>query len=258
MSVESNTTAARLDGRVAMITGSGGGMGRAHAVMMSERGADIVVQDIDANTAEETAQMVRDRGRRALALCYDIAVVEQSRHAIETIDQELGGVDILVNNAGLGGKGAKFEEIDETLFTRMISVHLTGHFFLTQFVLPHMKAQRRGKIINISSRWAMTGAAEAPHYIACKSALLGLTKSWALEFAPWNIHVNAVAPGGVWSNMVLQSRGEEFIKAQEKTVPLQRWAQSEEYAYAVCFLASSQADFITGQTLSPNGGASIV
>jgi 3-oxoacyl-[acyl-carrier protein] reductase len=253
-----NDTSARLDDRVAMITGSGAGMGRAHAVMMAERGADVVVQDIDPATAEETAEMVRDHGRRALALTYDIADVDESRRALETVNRELGGVDILVNNAGIGGNGASFEEIDEALFARFIGVHLTGHFFLTQLVVPHMKAQRRGKIINISSRWAMTGAAEAPHYVACKSALLGLTKAWALELAPWNIHVNAVAPGGVWSDMVRKSRGEDFIRSMEKTVPLKRWAQPVEYAYAVCFLASSQADFITGQTLSPNGGASIV
>ena len=250
--------AASLSGKVAMITGSGAGMGRAHALLMAERGADVVVQDIDAEGAEQTAEGVRERGRRALVMAYDVADTARSRAAVGEIVDALGSLDILVNNAGLGGQGKRFEDIDEALFARLLGVHLTGHFFLTQAAVPHMKARRAGKIINISSRWAMTGAAEAPHYIACKSALLGLTKSWALELAPWNIQVNAVAPGGVWTDMVLKSRGEAFIREQAAKVPLGRWAQPEEYAGAVCFLASAEADFITGQTLSPNGGASIV
>ena len=250
--------AASLRGRVAMVTGSGAGMGRAHALLMAERGADVVVQDINAEGAEQTAAAVRERGRRALCLAYDIADVARSREAVSRVERDFGHLDILVNNAGLGGQGKRFEDIDEALFARMIGVHLSGHFFLTQAAVVGMKARRMGKIINISSRWAMTGAGEAPHYIACKSALLGLTKSWALELAPWNIHVNAVAPGGVWTDMVLQSRGEAFIREQAAKVPLGRWAEPHEYAYAVCFLASAEADFITGQTLSPNGGASIV
>ena len=247
-----------LAGKVALITGSGAGMGRAHALLMAERGADVAVQDIHADTAEETAAGVRERGRRALVLAHDIADVAACRESVRKVEEEFGRLDILVNNAGLGGQGKAFEDIDEALFARMVGVHLTGHFFLAQAAVAGMKQRRSGKIINISSRWAMTGAAEAPHYIACKSALLGLTKAWALEFAPWNIQVNAVAPGGVWTDMVLKSRGEAFIREQAEKVPLKRWAQPEEYAYAVCFLASAEADFITGQTLSPNGGASIV
>ena len=250
--------AASLAGRVAMITGSGAGMGRAHALLMAARGAHIVVQDIEMATAEATAEAVRERGVQALALGYDIADVARTREAVRQAEAHFGHIDILVNNAGIGGQGKRFEEVDEALFQRMVGVHLTGHFFLTQAVVPGMKQRRTGKIINISSRWAMNGAAEAPHYIAMKSALLGLTKSWALELAPWNIQVNAVAPGGVWTDMVLKSRGEEFIRAQAEKVPLKRWAHPHEYAYAVCFLASGQADFITGQTLSPNGGAAIV
>jgi len=258
--MQQQTTAdpASLEGRVAMITGSGAGMGRAHAWLMAERGADVVVQDIDADTAEATAAGVRERGRQALVLAYDIADVARSREAVAQVNERFGRLDILVNNAGLGGQGKRFEEVDEVLFQRMVGVHLTGHFFLAQAAVPGMKERRSGKIINISSRWAMNGAAEAPHYIAMKSALLGLTKSWALELAPWNIQVNAVAPGGVWTDMVLKSRGEAFIREQAAKVPLGRWAQAHEYAYAVCFLASAQGDFITGQTLSPNGGAAIV
>ncbi len=251
-------TAHRLDGRVALVTGAGAGMGRAHAIMMAERGADIVIIDQNRDTAEDTAKICRQHGRKALAFGHDIQDVAANDAMVAKALKELGSIDVLVNNAGIGGARKKLEDIDEALYDRMVGVHLTGHFFLVKAVVPSMKARRWGSIVNISSRWAMTGADNSSHYIACKTALLGLTKAWAKEFASWNIRVNAVAPGGVWTDMVLKSAGEAFIREEEKKVPLKRWAQPEEYAYAVCFLASDESSFITGQTLSPNGGMSIV
>ncbi len=251
-------TAHRLDGRVALITGSGAGMGRAHAIMMAERGADIAVMDQSRDGAEETAKACRQHGRKALVFAHDIQDLDANTKMVADIDRQLGRIDILVNNAGIGGGRKKLEDIDEALYDTMFGIHLTGHFFLTKDVVPGMKERRTGSIINISSRWALTGADNSSHYIACKTALLGLTKAWAKEFAPWNIRVNAIAPGGVWTDMVLKSAGEAHIREEEKKVPLGRWAQPEEYAYAACFLASEESSFITGQTLSPNGGMSIV
>jgi 3-oxoacyl-[acyl-carrier protein] reductase len=248
----------RLDGRVALITGSGAGMGRAHAIMMAERGADVVIMDVNREAAEDTAKICRQHGQKALAFGHDIQDLAKNDAMVSEATRALGSIDILVNNAGIGGGRKKLEEIDEAIYDRMMGVHLTGHFFITKAVVPKMKERRWGSIVNISSRWAMTGADNSSHYIAFKTSLLGLTKAWAKEFAPWNIRVNAVAPGGVWTDMVLRSAGEAFIREEEKKVPLKRWAQPEEYAYAVCFLASDEASFITGQTLSPNGGMSIV
>jgi 3-oxoacyl-[acyl-carrier protein] reductase len=140
----------------------------------------------------------------------------------------------------------------------MIAVHVRGAFFATQAVVPAMKLRRYGKIINISSIWGMTGAPVAPHYCAAKAALLGATKAWAKELAPWNIHVNAVAPGGVRSGGPVKHDTPEVLKAKEARVPLKRYCEPVEMSYAVAYLASPEADFVTGQVISPNGGEVIV
>jgi 3-oxoacyl-[acyl-carrier protein] reductase len=140
----------------------------------------------------------------------------------------------------------------------MFAVHVKGSFFAAQAVIPGMKERRYGKIVNISSMWGMTGAPVAPHYCAAKAALLGFTKAWAKELAPWNIHVNAVAPGGVKSGGPIKLDSAETLKAKEARVPLKRYCEPVEIAYAVAYLASPEADFVTGQVISPNGGEVIV
>ena len=246
-----------LQNKVALITGAGDGMGRAHALLMADRGADIIVSDIRADAAERTAEEVRSRGRRAHVGVVDVADVEGVQAMVAQGVGELGPVDILVNNAGYGQR-ALIDEITEDDFDRMFAVHVRGSFFCAQAVIPAMKERRYGKIINISSMWGMAGAPVASHYCAAKAALLGFTKSWAKELAPWNIHVNAIAPGGVRSGGPMKLDDSEVLRAKEAKVPLKRYCQPIEIAYAVAYLASPQADFITGQVLSPNGGELIV
>jgi 3-oxoacyl-[acyl-carrier protein] reductase len=246
-----------LDDKVALITGAGDGMGRAHALLMAERGADIVIADINADGAAATADAVRKLGRNAHVAVVDMADVAAVKAMVAEASKAAGAIDILVNNAGYGQR-ATTEEITEDDFDRMIAVHVRGSFFCTQAVLPAMKAQRYGKIVNIASIWGMTGAPVAPHYCAAKAALLGFTKAWAKELAPWNIHVNAVAPGGVRSGGPIKLDSAEVLKAKEQEVPLKRYCEPIEMSYAVAFLASREADFITGQVLSPNGGQVIV
>jgi 3-oxoacyl-[acyl-carrier protein] reductase len=248
----------QLAGKVALITGSGStGMGRAHALLMAQRGADVVVHDVDAAGAQETAAMVRATGRTARVLVADITDVKTMTAGVRQAEAELGHIDVLVNNAGIG-QHLSIEEIDEAAYQRMFDVHVKGTLFTTQVLVPGMKQRRYGKIINISSIWGMVGAPTASHYCAAKAALLGFTKAWAKELAPYNIHVNAVAPGGVLTPMPIKVQGMERIREKEKKVPLQRWATPEEIAYTVAFLASPEADFITGQVISPNGGETIV
>ncbi|MFN6976490.1 MAG: SDR family NAD(P)-dependent oxidoreductase [Gemmobacter sp.] len=246
-----------LSGKIALITGAGDGMGRAHALLMAERGADIIVADIDGPMAEETAAMVRAQGRRAHVAVVDMADTDAVLAMCADGAAALGPVSILVNNAGHGQR-AQLAEITPEDFQRMFAVHVRGSFFAVQGVVAGMKAARHGKIINISSMWGMTGAPVASHYCAAKAALLGFAKSWARELAPWNIHVNAVAPGGVHSGGPRKFDTPEILRAKEAKVPLGRYCQPVEIAYVVAFLASPEADFITGQVISPNGGETIV
>ncbi len=211
-----------LDGRTALITGSGSGMGRSHARLMSERGAAVIVHDVDAEGANETAGMVREVGGTAVVMAVDIRDVADFGDALGAAVAEMGAVDILVNNAGVGGQGLAIEDIDEATFDRMFAVHVKGTFFATQAVVPGMKERGYGKIVNISSSFAMGGSALASHYAAAKSALSGFTKSWARELAPYKICVNAVAPGILETPMTLGSIGKERIDAMAGDIPLGR------------------------------------
>ena len=166
---------ATLEGKRALITGAGGGMGQSHAVLMAKRGAEIIIHDIKDDGAEETADMVREQRAKATVGIADICDIRTFTSAISNA----GPVDILVNNAGVGGARRMVEEITEQVFNQMFEVHVRGTFFATQTVLPAMKDKKDGKIINISSIYAMGGNRNASHYAASKSAISGFTKSWA-------------------------------------------------------------------------------
>ena len=247
-----------LQGKPALATGAGAGMGRSHAELLAERGANVIVNDIEADSVEETARRVRDRGVGAAVIALDIRETRAMADAIAAAEREAGPVDILVNNAGVAGQGLMIDEIDEETFDRMFDVHVKGAFFATKAVLGGMKQRRYGKIINISSNFAMGGVHFASHYGAAKSALSGFTKCWARELAPYNIMVNAVAPGLLETKLTLDSIGPERIRAMEEEVSLGRLADPLDISYAVAWLASPETDKITGQVISPNGGVTIV
>ncbi|HEY6431594.1 MAG TPA: SDR family NAD(P)-dependent oxidoreductase [Acetobacteraceae bacterium] len=242
---------------MAIITGAGSGMGRAHAVKLASLGARVVVQDIDKDGAAETVRRITEDGGQALAVVSDIADCATHAPMAASAASAFGRIDILVNNAGIG-LDRPLEAIDEAALDRMLGVHVKGTFFATQAVLPYLKRVGAGRIVNVSSRWAMAGHHLASDYIAAKGAILGLTKAWAKELAPHAITVNALAPGGVWSAMVLQTIGEAGVREEASQVPLQRWAQPEELAETVAFLVSDEASFITGQVIAPNGGKTVV
>lgn len=244
-----------LQDKVALVTGAGRGIGRAIALLMAERGADLLLLDIDPSGVEAVASEVMERGRKALTFVVDVADIEGVEKSLgETV---LRRVDILVNNAGISGREARFSDIDEARFDRMMDIHVKGAFFLAQKVTPGMISRGYGRIINISSNRGMVGYSRSSHYCAAKAAMLGMTKAWAKELAPHGILVNAVAPGVVFTEMNTWN-GMAPLEEEASWNLLKRWAEPTEIAYTVAFLASSEADFITGQVLSPNGGDPIV
>jgi 3-oxoacyl-[acyl-carrier protein] reductase len=247
----------KLTGKVALVTGSGRGMGKSHALLMAQEGADIVIQDIDPALAQTASEEVRAKGVRVETIVGDIADTAAAAREITRAEKVLGRIDILVNNAGIDTPG-ELHEITEDAFDRMFDIHVKGSFFATKAVVPGMKQRRTGKIVNVSSIWGMVGHSSHSHYCGAKAALLGLTKAWAKELAPWNINVNAIAPGGVITEMVLTKGGMDYVAKASQRIPLKRYAECIEMSYTVLFLSTHESDFITGQVISPNGGETIV
>jgi 3-oxoacyl-[acyl-carrier protein] reductase len=243
-----------LDGKIAFVTGSARGMGRSHALLLAERGADLIVHDVLEPDVAETAEMIRAKGRDVRSIVCDVRDVAAFQSAI----RDMGRIDILVNNAGVGGQRLAFEDIDEETFDRMFQVHVRGTFFATQAVVPQMKERKAGKIVNTSSIFAMGGSPMASHYAGSKSAISGLTKSWARELGPWGINVNAVAPGFIPTNMTMELTSEAELEARRETLPLRKTTEMQDISYTVAWLASSETDKITGQIVSPNSGETIV
>lgn len=242
-----------LSGMRACVTGGARGLGRTHALAMAEQGADLVLIDLNEEGLDAIRQEIEMRGRQCLVFAGSVDDAAFVGKAIDTAVDRWGGIDILVNNAGISGQYLSIEEIDDTLLTRMFQVHVIGAFNCTRAVLPTMKRQRAGRIINTASTWGLVGHEISSHYCAVKAALIGATKAWAKELAEYGICVNAIAPGWIDTNKwTPEKRALEAAK-----VPLGRFGTPEEVATLVAYLASPAAAFISGQVLSPNGGQAI-
>lgn len=242
-----------VQGKVAFITGAGSGIGRATARLLSQGGADVVVCDINLPGAEKTAQEAVALGRRALALRVDVTNLAEVEAAATKAQNELGKVDILLSNAGIAEQVA-FTEMTEAQWDRMFNVHLNGTYNCFRALLPGMRARNWGRLISTSSMGAFTGGVRLAHYCAAKAGIAGLTIAMASELARTGITVNAVAPGVIDTPMVQESPT-RWVERMTKTIPMRRLGKPEDIAYAVAYIASAEAGFLTGQILSPNGGS---
>lgn len=249
-----------LKDKVAIVTGGGHGIGRAYCAGFGKAGARVVVADIDAPAAQRVAaEVTKESGTEALGLRLDVADEKSTNQMAQATLQRFGRIDILVNNAAIfatipmnrGG----IESIDTEEWDRMMKVNLKGPFLCVRAVLPAMRKQKSGKIINISSGTVLSGSSGRIHYVTSKAGVIGFTRTLAREVGDDDIQVNAIAPGSTLSE---ENPNEEILRLRQGRVQdraLKRVQLPQDLVGTVLFLASSLSDFITGQTLVVDGGA---
>lgn len=242
-----------LEGKIALVTGSSRGIGRAIALALGNKGVNVAVNYAgNEQKAEEVVQELQALGVKAIKIRANVADEQDVKAMIKEVTKEFGRLDILVNNAGITRDNLlmrmKVEEFDE-----VIETNLKGAFLCTKAVTRTMMKQRYGKIINIASIVGVSGNPGQANYVAAKAGLIGLTKSTAKELATRNILVNAIAPGFITTDMtdVLTEDQKDAILSQ---IPLEKLGEPEDIANVVCFLASDEAKYITGQTIHVDGG----
>ncbi|MDZ7373274.1 MAG: 3-oxoacyl-ACP reductase FabG [candidate division KSB1 bacterium] len=243
----------RLDGKVALITGASRGIGRATAVLMAEAGAAVAINYYRSEgPALELAQSICGKGGKALAIQANVANRQEVDRMVRQTLESFGRIDILVNNAGIWTYG-EIDTMPDEVWDETMDINLRGVFYCTRAVVPIMKKQGGGRIINVSSTAGQRGEAFHSHYAATKGAIISFTKSLAVELAPYNILVNAVAPGWVDTEMsaeALRTEGEKITSQ----IPLRRAGRAEEIAGPIVFLASDLASYMTGEIVNVNGG----
>ncbi len=240
-----------LKDMVAIVTGSGRGIGRAIATALAHAGAKIVINDINGELSKATAQEFQSLGIDAISAPCNVTNAEQIKEMVETVMNKFGRIDILVNNAGIT-RDDLFMRMSEEHWQAVIDTNLTSAFKVTQPVLKIMSKQRRGRIINIASTTGVHGNAGQVNYAAAKAGLIGFTKTVALEYASRNITSNAVAPGFIDTDMT-KALGDDIIKKVVERIPLGKMGSPDDIAQAVLFFAGC-APYVTGQVLEVSGG----
>ena len=243
----------RFEGKVALVTGASRGIGRAIALALAAEGADVAVNYAGSEAAaKEVAAEIEAMGRKAFVIQADIASTEASTAMVDAVVKEFGRVDVLVNNAGITRDGLLMR-MKEDDWDAVITTNLKGVFNCTKAAIKYMMKQKSGNIVNISSIVGVMGNAGQANYCAAKAGVIGFTKATAKEVAARGIRVNAIAPGFIKTDMT-SVLSEKVVEAMLAGIPLNRLGETEDIAKAVLFLASSDANYITGQTLHVDGG----
>lgn len=243
----------RLSGEVAVVTGGGGGLGRAIARRLASDGAAVAILDIDANAGQTTALEVNNRGGKGLSIECDVTQRSQVRAAIEGVVGAWGKISVLVNNAGIGMR-APFLEMSDSTWEAVLAVNLTGAFIVAQEIAREMVRSGYGSIINMGSAAARMAHSEQVAYATSKAGLEALTRVMAFELAPLGIRVNAVAPGTITTELLSRMLTDEARAERIRRVPMGRLGMPDEVASVVSFLASRDSAYVTGCVLPIDGG----
>ncbi len=250
----------QLEGKTAIVTGGGGGIGKAICLEFAKHGASVAVTDINLCCVQEASRMISRLGLKAKAYRMDVADKNEVDHVFNQVLKEFGRLDLLINNAGIS-MITSFEKISEKEWDQILVTNLKGTFLCSQAAFKAMKLQKGGRIINIASGASRSGGMVTPglynpyaHYAASKAGIESLTRSMAYEGAPYGILVNAVSPGPIETDLSKKTYPPQKRRRLLSSIPIHRFGRPEEIASAVTFLASDRAVYITGKVLDVNGG----
>jgi len=245
-----------LEGKKALVTGGSRGIGRATSLLLAKAGSDVAINFVrNEKRAAEVKKAIEDLGKKCLAIKADISREEEARGLVEKVREAWGKIDIVINNAGIWTYG-EMGQMTSKVWRETMQLNLDAVFYIINAVVPYMKKQGGGVIVNVSSTAGVRGEAYHSHYAASKGALHALTKSLAVELAPYGIRINCVAPGWVDTDMCAEVFSDPaFRKAVEDSIPLKRIPPPEDIAGPILFLVSDLARHITGTVLHVNGGS---
>jgi NAD(P)-dependent dehydrogenase (short-subunit alcohol dehydrogenase family) len=253
----------KLNGKSAIVTGAGQGIGKGIALALAKHGADVMVCDLNMETATGTAKEIEALGRKAVPFKMDVTNENEAKKMAEEAVKHFGKIDLLYNNAGTISMSL-IEDLDVEKWDRIFAVNCRGVFLCSKAVIPYMKKQGGGRIINTASQAGKTGLSLLTHYCATKAAVILFTKGLALELAPHNILVNSICPGSVMTDMTIREAGwasemtgktpEEMLKLWESAIPMKRYALPDDIANVAVFLASDYSGYMTGQAINVTGG----